>query len=80
VKETYLGVDVSPLTYEGIVSEIKSKIARHEQSTIIAVNPEKIITAQRNPEVKTLINNSTFQIADGVGSRHDGEIARFCSR
>jgi N-acetylglucosaminyldiphosphoundecaprenol N-acetyl-beta-D-mannosaminyltransferase len=67
VKETYLGVDVSPLTYEGIVSEIKSKISRHEQSTIIAVNPEKIITAQRNPEVKTLINNSTFQIADGVG-------------
>ncbi len=67
VKETYLGVDVSPLTYEGILSEIKTKIVQNEQSTIIAVNPEKIIAAQRNSEVKTLINNSTFQIADGVG-------------
>lgn len=67
MKETYLGVDVSPLTYKGIISEIKSKMTRNEQSTIIAVNPEKIITAQYNDEVKTLINNSTFQIADGVG-------------
>lgn len=67
MKESYLGVNVSPLTYEGIITEIKTRIARQEQSTIIAVNPEKIIMAQRNPEVKTLINNSTFQIADGVG-------------
>jgi N-acetylglucosaminyldiphosphoundecaprenol N-acetyl-beta-D-mannosaminyltransferase len=67
VKETYLGVNVSPLSYEGIISEIKARMTKNEQSTIIAVNPEKIITAQKNPEVKDLINNSTFQIADGVG-------------
>ena len=67
VKETYLGVNVSPLTYEGIVNEIKSRMGRKEQSTIIAVNPEKVITANRDPQVKTLINESTFQIADGVG-------------
>ena len=67
VKETYLGVNVSPLSYEGIISEIKARMSENEQSTIIAVNPEKIISAQKNPEVKDLINNSTFQIADGVG-------------
>ncbi len=67
MKETYLGVNVSPLSYEGIISEIKTRMSRNEQSTIIAVNPEKIISAQKNPEVKVLINNSTFQIADGVG-------------
>jgi len=67
VKETYLGVNVSPLTYEGIVNEIKGRMSRKEQSTIIAVNPEKVITANRDPQVKTLINESTFQIPDGVG-------------
>lgn len=67
MKENYLGVDVSPLTYEGIISEINTNMSRNEQSTIIAVNPEKIITAQHNSEVKSLINNSTFKIADGVG-------------
>lgn len=67
MKETYLGVDVSPLTYEGIISELQQKMARNEQSTIIAVNPEKVITANRDPQVKSLINESTFQIPDGVG-------------
>jgi len=67
MKETYLGVDVSPLTYEGIIHELNSRMLQNKQSTIIAVNPEKIIVAQRNSEVKLLINNSTFQIPDGVG-------------
>jgi len=67
MKETYLGVDVSPLTYEGILSELRSRMANQQQSTIIAVNPEKVMTAQKDPQVKELINNSTFQIADGVG-------------
>lgn len=67
MKETYLGVDVSPLTYEGILSELRKRMAIHQQSTIIAVNPEKVMTAQKDPQVKELINNSTFQIADGVG-------------
>jgi N-acetylglucosaminyldiphosphoundecaprenol N-acetyl-beta-D-mannosaminyltransferase len=67
MKDTYLGVHVSPLTYEGIVTEIKARMTRGDKSTIIAVNPEKVMAAQKNPEVKELINNSTFQIADGVG-------------
>ncbi|CAM3132985.1 WecB/TagA/CpsF family glycosyltransferase [Filibacter tadaridae] len=67
MKDTYLGVHVSPLTYEGIVTEIKARMKHGEQSTVIAVNPEKVMTAQKDPTVKELINNSTFQIADGIG-------------
>lgn len=67
MKESYLGVDVSPLTYEGIIAEIEERMTAEKQSTIIAVNPEKVMTAQKNPKVKELINDSTFQIADGVG-------------
>lgn len=67
MKESYLGVTVSPLTYEGIIEEIRSRMSRHEQSTIIAVNPEKVMTAQKDPQVRDLINEATFQIADGVG-------------
>lgn len=67
MKETYLGVDVSPLTYEGILAEVDERMKRHEPSTIIAVNPEKIMSAQRDESVKTMINDATFQIPDGVG-------------
>jgi len=67
MKDTYLGVHVSPLTYEGIVTDIKARMDRGDKSTIIAVNPEKVMAAQKDPQVKELINGSTFQIADGVG-------------
>lgn len=67
MKETYLGVDVSPLTYEQIIASLRERMSENEQSTIIAVNPEKVITANKDEQVKQLINSSTFQIADGVG-------------
>ncbi|KAB7707432.1 WecB/TagA/CpsF family glycosyltransferase [Bacillus aerolatus] len=66
-KEQYLGVSVSPYTYEEIIADLKKRIAAGEQSTVIAVNPEKVITAGRDPLVKELVNNSTYQIPDGVG-------------
>jgi N-acetylglucosaminyldiphosphoundecaprenol N-acetyl-beta-D-mannosaminyltransferase len=67
MKESYLGVDVSPLSYTGIIEDLRERIADGAQSTIIAVNPEKVMAAQRDPQVKELINASTYQIADGVG-------------
>ena len=67
MKESYLSVKVSPLTYEEIITQLKKRIYEKKQSTIIAVNPEKVMAAQKDSEVKELINNSTFQIADGVG-------------
>lgn len=67
MKETYLGVDVSPLTYEGILNEVDARIAERKPSTIIAVNPEKIMASQKDETVKHMINDATFQIPDGVG-------------
>lgn len=67
MKETYLGVNVSPLSYEGIIEDLRKRISDGEQSTIIAVNPEKVIAAERDSKVKDLINSSTYQIADGIG-------------
>lgn len=66
-KETYLGVDVSPLSYEEIIDDLKRRIEDGEQSTIIAVNPEKVMAAKKNSQLKNLINGSTYQIPDGIG-------------
>lgn len=66
-KEKYLGVSVSPYTYEEIIDDLQRRMAEGLQSTVIAVNPEKVITANRNPVVKELINDSTYQIPDGIG-------------
>jgi N-acetylglucosaminyldiphosphoundecaprenol N-acetyl-beta-D-mannosaminyltransferase len=66
-KEQYLGVDVCPLSYEEIIADVRNRIQEGKQSTIIAVNPEKCMTAEKNPQLKELINSSTYQIPDGVG-------------
>lgn len=66
-KEEYLGVYVSTLTYDEIIKQLKDRIATKKTSTIIAVNPEKLVAAERDIHLKELINSATFQIPDGTG-------------
>jgi N-acetylglucosaminyldiphosphoundecaprenol N-acetyl-beta-D-mannosaminyltransferase len=66
-KEQYLGVNVITLNYDEIIEDIKKRMEKGLTSTIIAVNPEKVITASQDEQVKTLINDATYQIPDGVG-------------
>ncbi|TKC17004.1 WecB/TagA/CpsF family glycosyltransferase [Robertmurraya kyonggiensis] len=66
-KENILGIDVSTLDYDSLVNAINEKIKSNEKMKIIAVNPEKIIMAQKDSSLKELINSSTYQIPDGIG-------------
>lgn len=66
-KETYFGVDVSPLSYEEILVDVEGRMQQGQKSTIIAVNPEKVMAAEKNEQLRDLINNSTYGIPDGVG-------------
>lgn len=66
-KETYLGVNVITMNYDEIIEDINNRMKENKQSTIIAVNPEKFITAGKSKEVLDLINGATYQIPDGVG-------------
>lgn len=66
-KEIFLGVKVISMNYEEIIKDIKKRMDNGLKSTIIAVNPEKIIAANKDERVRKIINNSTYQIPDGVG-------------
>ena len=66
-KDQYLGVNVITLNYDEIIKDIKKRMEEGLTSTIIAVNPEKVITASKDEQIKTLINDATYQIPDGVG-------------
>ncbi|RSK28684.1 glycosyltransferase [Bacillus sp. HMF5848] len=67
MKETILGVDVCPLTYEELTERILADIAAARKSFIVAINPEKIMKAQEDLELRTLLNRATYQIPDGIG-------------
>lgn len=66
-KEKYLDVYVTTLNYDEILADIEKRMAAGEKSTIVAVNPEKLIAASKDENVKQLINSATYQIPDGIG-------------
>lgn len=66
-KEKYLDVYVSTLNYDEILADIEKRMVAGEKSTIVAVNPEKLIAASKDENVKQLINSATYQIPDGIG-------------
>jgi N-acetylglucosaminyldiphosphoundecaprenol N-acetyl-beta-D-mannosaminyltransferase len=67
LKEKYLDVNVSPYNYEEIISILLNNIKQQKKSFIVAINPEKIMKAQEDPELKKLLNAADFQIPDGIG-------------
>ncbi|UOQ94427.1 WecB/TagA/CpsF family glycosyltransferase [Halobacillus shinanisalinarum] len=67
MKEKFLGVDVSSYTYNQLKKNIISDIEQNKQSFIVAINPEKILQAQKNVILLRLLNQATYQIPDGVG-------------
>jgi N-acetylglucosaminyldiphosphoundecaprenol N-acetyl-beta-D-mannosaminyltransferase len=67
MKENFLGVDVCNLTYEQITSAIFNDIEKQKKSFIVAINPEKIMKAQEDEDLKELLNKADYQIPDGIG-------------
>jgi N-acetylglucosaminyldiphosphoundecaprenol N-acetyl-beta-D-mannosaminyltransferase len=67
MKENFLGIDVSTLNYEEITSSIMEDIKRKKKSFIVAINPEKLMKAKDDEELRSLLNKADYQIPDGIG-------------
>lgn len=66
-KETYLGVEVGKFSYEQLQEDVLSDINENKKALIVAINPEKVLTAQNNEELIHVLNTAKYQIPDGVG-------------
>lgn len=66
-KENILGVDVSTLSYDKLKCNIVEDIKNNKKSFIVAINPEKILKARKDKNLKELLNKATYQIPDGIG-------------
>ena len=66
-KENILGVDVSLTTYDELKQSVADDIDNNRKSFIVAINPEKILKARKDDELKQLLNSATYQIPDGIG-------------
>lgn len=67
MKENILGVDVSKDNYDTLIQKLLRDIDEKRKSFIVAINPEKIMKAQEDEELRTLLNKADYQIPDGIG-------------
>ncbi|MDE0584242.1 glycosyltransferase, partial [Planococcus sp. A6] len=67
MKEEILGVTVNKETEQQLLDNIQNDIKTGRKSRIVAINPEKVMMASKDPALRTLLNESTYQIPDGVG-------------
>ncbi|MGG1676517.1 WecB/TagA/CpsF family glycosyltransferase [Neobacillus sp. NRS-1170] len=67
MKENFLGVDVCYYNYDQLASLLMQDIEKKKKSFIVAINPEKIMKAQEDEELRMLLNRADYQIPDGIG-------------
>lgn len=67
MKENIMGVDVITLNEQQLMKQIEEDIRQNQKVRIVAINPEKIMMAEKDPGLRQLLNESTYQIPDGIG-------------
>jgi len=67
MKETILGVQVNTENSDELIPKVFRNIEDKKKSLVVAINPEKLMKAKEDPELKALLNRAEFQIPDGIG-------------
>ena len=67
MKEDILGVQVNTENYDQLIPKVFRNIDNKKKSLVVAINPEKLMKAKEDPELKALLNRAEFQIPDGIG-------------
>ncbi|TDT50816.1 WecB/TagA/CpsF family glycosyltransferase [Fonticella tunisiensis] len=67
IRENYLGVDVCRIDMKDALDEVDRIISNRKPSFVVAINPEKIMKAQKDESLRNLLNSASMQIPDGVG-------------
>lgn len=67
MKEHFFGIEVNTEGYKQLVHQLFERTEKGEKSFIVAINPEKLMAARQDAELRAILNTATFQIPDGVG-------------
>ena len=65
-KEKIYGIEVSITDYNLLRESVIYDIKKNKKSTVIAINPEKIMKSRDDYELKKILNEATYKIPDGV--------------
>lgn len=63
-----LGVDISQVAMEEVLEEVRKWLEKGvKKRFVITPNPEILMLAQKDPELKKILNQADLAVADGVG-------------
>jgi N-acetylglucosaminyldiphosphoundecaprenol N-acetyl-beta-D-mannosaminyltransferase len=62
-----LGVPVDKVDMDGALACVRRMLEGNRAKTILAVNPEKVIAAQRDAELLQLLQGADLLVPDGIG-------------
>ncbi|MDA8345757.1 MAG: WecB/TagA/CpsF family glycosyltransferase [Thermaerobacter sp.] len=65
--ETFLDVPVDVITTEAALEAASAAISGGAPLLVVAVNPEKVIKAEHDPDLRSFIAQAGLRIPDGVG-------------
>jgi len=67
MKLKILGVGLDVMNITESIGKISGFLKSENQHYVVTVNPEFLVAAQKNPNFKTVLNQASLAICDGVG-------------
>lgn len=74
MKKQVLGIKIDDVRIDQVVETVKSWLSKPGKHYIVTPNPEIVVMAQKDVELKKIINSADLAIPDGVGLRLSTDI------
>jgi N-acetylglucosaminyldiphosphoundecaprenol N-acetyl-beta-D-mannosaminyltransferase len=67
IHTTLFAIPLSPVTQAEALHTIAKRVSQSQQTRIVTVNPEFVLTSLHNQEFRTVLQTADLQLADGIG-------------
>lgn len=74
MKKEVLGIKIDDVSIQEVVDTVKKWLSKKGKHYIVTPNPEIVVMAQKDKELKKIINNADLAIPDGAGLKLTGDI------
>ena len=74
MKKDVLGIKINDISFDQAVGTVKNWLSKSDKHFIVTTNPELIVIAQKDLQVKEIINQADLSIPDGKGLKLSGDI------
>lgn len=78
MKKDVLGIKIDDINIDQATQMVKGWLSKPNKHYIVTTNPETIVMAQKDPQLKKIINNAGLSIPDGTGLRLATDIVCIC--